>query len=133
MTTDLAPKKAASAFEINGNWVRIGGIAKGSGMIAPNMATMLGFITTDASISPALLQSALAPAADRSFNCMTVDGDTSTNDSLIIMANGRAMRRSNPTRQHMKSSTTPSKRFAYHLQNRLRAMVRALQSLSRYW
>jgi glutamate N-acetyltransferase/amino-acid N-acetyltransferase len=96
MTTDLAPKKAASAFEIEGNWVRIGGIAKGSGMIAPNMATMLAFLTTDALISPPLLQSALASATDRSFNCMTVDGDTSTNDSLIIMANGASKAKIEP-------------------------------------
>ncbi|MEI6513620.1 MAG: bifunctional glutamate N-acetyltransferase/amino-acid acetyltransferase ArgJ [bacterium] len=96
MTTDLAPKKAASAFEIEGNWVRIGGIAKGSGMIAPNMATMLAFLTTDALISPALLQNALASATDRSFNCMTVDGDTSTNDSLIIMANGASKAKIEP-------------------------------------
>ena len=66
------------------------GISKGAGMIRPNMATMLGFVATDARISTSLLQQATAYAADRSFNCITVDGDTSTNDSFIVMATGRA-------------------------------------------
>ncbi|HEX3043963.1 MAG TPA: bifunctional ornithine acetyltransferase/N-acetylglutamate synthase, partial [Bacillota bacterium] len=90
MTTDTFPKVAAVEFELEGVPVRIGGIAKGSGMIHPNMATMLGFITTDLAIGPNILQKALTEAGARSFNRITVDGDTSTNDCLLILANGKA-------------------------------------------
>ncbi|MGE5581847.1 MAG: bifunctional glutamate N-acetyltransferase/amino-acid acetyltransferase ArgJ [Bacillota bacterium] len=90
MTTDTFPKEAAVEFEIEGNIMRIGGMAKGSGMIHPNMATMLGFLTTDIAIDPKLLQKALQRAGDLSFNRVTVDGDTSTNDTLLILANGQA-------------------------------------------
>jgi glutamate N-acetyltransferase/amino-acid N-acetyltransferase len=90
MTTDTFSKEAAVEFELSGKTVRIGGMAKGSGMIHPNMATMLGFLTSDVVISPELLQKALKTAGDKSFNRVTVDGDTSTNDSLFILANGRA-------------------------------------------
>lgn len=90
MTTDTFPKEAAVEIELGGAPVRIGGIAKGSGMIHPNMATMLGFITTDAKIEQTLLQKAIAAAGERSFNRITVDGDTSTNDTLFILANGLA-------------------------------------------
>jgi len=90
MTTDTIPKKAAVQFQLAGKTMTIGGIAKGSGMINPNMATMLSFVTSDASIAPAMLKKALKYAADRSFNMVTVDGDTSTNDSLVILANGLA-------------------------------------------
>lgn len=90
MTTDTFPKEAAVEIELGGATVRIGGIAKGSGMIHPNMATMLGFITTDAKIEQTLLQKAIAAAGERSFNRITVDGDTSTNDTLFILANGLA-------------------------------------------
>ncbi|MEK7272818.1 MAG: bifunctional ornithine acetyltransferase/N-acetylglutamate synthase, partial [Nitrospirota bacterium] len=75
---------------IGGRVVTIGGMAKGSGMIHPNMATMLGYLTTDAAISPATLQRALKSAVDQSFNCITVDGDTSTNDTVLCLANGLA-------------------------------------------
>jgi len=88
MTTDTRPKEIAVEITIDGVRVRIGGICKGSGMIEPNMATMLAFITTDAEVWPEVLQSALTSAVERSFNCVTVDGDTSTNDSLLILANG---------------------------------------------
>ena len=88
MTTDTFPKEYAIQCEIAGKTVTIGGMAKGSGMIHPNMATMLGFITTDAVVAPDALQQALKAAADVSFNMVTVDGDTSTNDSLMVMANG---------------------------------------------
>lgn len=88
MTTDTFPKQAAVEFTQNGKTCRIGGMAKGSGMIHPNMATMLGFLTTDASISPALLQKALRAAVDESFNMVSVDGDTSTNDMVTVLANG---------------------------------------------
>ncbi len=90
MTTDTFPKEAAVAVSIDGRPVTIGGMAKGSGMIAPNMATMLAFVTTDARIAPALLARTLKQAADRSFNRITVDGDTSTNDMVLVLANGRA-------------------------------------------
>lgn len=90
MTTDLVPKGVAVQFEVEGRPVRIGGIAKGSGMIAPNMATMLGFLTTDAEVAPELLQEVLMRAVDRSFNRITVDGDTSTNDMALMLANGKS-------------------------------------------
>ena len=86
MTTDLVPKTAQTEFPLGGATVRIGGACKGSGMIAPNMATMLAFLTTDADISPKALDAALRRAVDVSFNCMTVDGDTSTSDQCIILA-----------------------------------------------
>ena len=90
MTTDSFPKLHAVAAEIGGVRVAVGGIAKGAGMIAPNMATMLSFITTDAAVDPALLKSALQWAVDRSFNCISVDGCMSTNDTVICLANGAA-------------------------------------------
>jgi glutamate N-acetyltransferase/amino-acid N-acetyltransferase len=90
MTTDTVLKETAVSLEIGGVPVVIGAMAKGSGMIHPNMATMLSFITTDVSISPALLQQALKECADRSFNRITVDGDTSTNDMVVALANGKA-------------------------------------------
>jgi glutamate N-acetyltransferase/amino-acid N-acetyltransferase len=90
ITTDLATKSIALETTIHDRPVRIGGIAKGSGMIHPNMATMLAFVTCDAVVSPHLWQQMLARAADRSFNSITVDGDTSTNDCLIALANGQS-------------------------------------------
>ena len=90
MTTDIYPKLAAVQEEIGGKTVTIAGIAKGSGMIHPNMATMLCFIVTDASISPPMLKKALLAATEKSFNSITVDGDTSTNDLVLCMANGAA-------------------------------------------
>jgi glutamate N-acetyltransferase / amino-acid N-acetyltransferase len=89
-TTDLVPKSIALETTIGDRPVRIGGIAKGSGMIHPNMATMLSFVTCDAGVSPHLWQEMLGRAADKSFNQITVDGDTSTNDSLIALANGQS-------------------------------------------
>ena len=90
MTTDKFAKELSVRVNLAGTDVTIGGMAKGSGMIAPNMATMLAFITTDAAISPDLLQSSLKDAADHSFNRITVDGDTSTNDMVLMLANGMA-------------------------------------------
>ncbi|MEH2391507.1 MAG: bifunctional ornithine acetyltransferase/N-acetylglutamate synthase [Nostoc sp.] len=90
ITTDLVTKSIALETTISERPVRIGGIAKGSGMIHPNMATMLAFVTCDAAVSSVLWQQMLARAADRSFNSITVDGDTSTNDSLIALANGQS-------------------------------------------
>ncbi|MBS7820097.1 bifunctional glutamate N-acetyltransferase/amino-acid acetyltransferase ArgJ [Wohlfahrtiimonas chitiniclastica] len=90
MTTDLTKKHIAVEVMINGHIVTIGGIAKGSGMIHPNMGTMLGFITTDVAIDPFLLQKTFLESVDESYNMVSVDGDTSTNDSAIILANGLA-------------------------------------------
>lgn len=90
LTTDTFMKKVAYEFELDGKTVTIAGVAKGSGMIEPNMATMLTFITTDLSISPYLLKRTLKKVADNSFNMVVVDGDTSTNDSMIVLANGLA-------------------------------------------
>ncbi|MFQ4139460.1 bifunctional ornithine acetyltransferase/N-acetylglutamate synthase [Nodosilinea sp. PGN35] len=90
ITTDLVPKSVAMETMIGDRPVRIGGIAKGSGMIHPNMATMLAFVTCDATVSPTLWQDMLRRAADRSFNQITVDGDSSTNDTLIALANGES-------------------------------------------
>jgi len=88
MTTDTFPKHIAAEVTAGEGTVVIGGMAKGSGMIHPDMATMLGVLTTDAKISPALLQKMLKEAVDRSFNCISVDGDTSTNDTVLMLANG---------------------------------------------
>ncbi len=88
MTTDTVKKQVAVEFEISGKKVRIGGIAKGSGMINPNMATMLVFITTDCSITPSMLQKALFSVVKDTFNMISVDGDTSTNDMVAVLANG---------------------------------------------
>ena len=90
MTTDTRRKEIAVEFEIGAETVRIGGVCKGAGMIQPGMATMLGFITTDAAIEPATLKRALKIAVAQSFNRITVDGDMSTNDSVIALANGLA-------------------------------------------
>ncbi|MDA8101326.1 MAG: bifunctional glutamate N-acetyltransferase/amino-acid acetyltransferase ArgJ [Nitrospiraceae bacterium] len=90
MTTDLYPKTAAVQEEIGGKTVTVAGIAKGSGMIHPDMATMLCFIVTDAAVPAPMLRKMLADSADRSFNCITVDGDTSTNDLVLALANGAA-------------------------------------------
>ena len=93
MTTDTRLKEVAVSFEIDGKTCRLGGIAKGSGMIHPNMATMLVFITTDCAISPAMLQKALSTDVQSTFNMVSVDGDTSTNDMVTVLANGKAENR----------------------------------------
>ena len=90
MTTDTYPKECAYAFSLEGVECHIGAIAKGSGMIHPNMATMLAFVTTDVAIAPALLQKAVSEVVDDTFNMVSVDGDTSTNDMLSVLANGLA-------------------------------------------
>lgn len=90
LTTDLKPKAIARRARINGRTVIIGGMAKGSGMIHPALATMLGYLTTDAAITRTALQRALTQAVDDSFNCISVDGDTSTNDTVLCLANGLA-------------------------------------------
>ncbi|MBQ7727194.1 MAG: bifunctional glutamate N-acetyltransferase/amino-acid acetyltransferase ArgJ [Clostridia bacterium] len=88
MTTDTKKKEIAVEFELNGKTCHLGGIAKGSGMIHPNMATMLVFLTTDASVSPSMLQKALSTDIQNTFNMISVDGDTSTNDMVVLLANG---------------------------------------------
>ncbi len=90
MTTDTVEKEVAVEFTVGGKTCRMGGIAKGSGMIHPNMATMLVFITTDVSISPAMLQKALSGDIQNTFNMISIDGDTSTNDMVVALANGMA-------------------------------------------
>jgi glutamate N-acetyltransferase/amino-acid N-acetyltransferase len=90
MTTDIVAKGASRQAQVGGKTITVTGIAKGSGMIHPNMATMLGFVATDAAIAPALMQQLVKDVADVSFNCVTVDGDTSTNDSFILIATGQA-------------------------------------------
>jgi glutamate N-acetyltransferase/amino-acid N-acetyltransferase len=90
MTTDIVAKAYSRQVEMGGKTVTITGIAKGSGMIHPNMATMLGYIATDAAVPQAMLQTMVKTASDASFNCITVDGDTSTNDALMLIASGKS-------------------------------------------
>ncbi|MEO5954238.1 MAG: bifunctional glutamate N-acetyltransferase/amino-acid acetyltransferase ArgJ [Nitrospiraceae bacterium] len=117
MTTDLRPKSIALQDTIGGRLITIGGMAKGSGMIHPNMATMLGYFTTDASITRSALQRALTLAANESFNCISVDGDTSTNDTVLCLANGMAENRT------IKEGTPAFRRF-------LQLLTEACQSLA---
>ncbi len=110
MTTDTCPKSCAVRVDLGeGRPVVVGGIAKGSGMIAPNMATTLGFITTDAEIEASVLQEMLVAVAGRTFNCITVDGDTSTNDMLLVLANGAS--------SHAVTSGAALERFAVALEH----------------
>ena len=88
MTTDTVAKAASRRVTVDGKTINVTGISKGAGMIRPNMATMLGFVATDAGLGPALLRQLAKDAADASFNCITVDGDTSTNDSFVVIATG---------------------------------------------
>lgn len=90
MTTDTVPKEVAVTFEVEGVSCTLGGMAKGSGMIHPNMATTLNFVTTDVAISTALIQKALSEVTKITYNCLSIDGDTSTNDMVCVMANGLA-------------------------------------------
>jgi len=89
LTTDVGPKVAQATFTLGGKRGRIVGVAKGAGMIHPNMATMLAFLMTDANVTPAALQSALKESVDQSFNSISVDGDTSTNDTVLVLASGK--------------------------------------------
>lgn len=119
MTTDTRPKEVAVQFETSAGPVRIGGMAKGSGMIAPNMATMLSVITTDARVDPDTLQSALANAVERSFNRVTVDGDTSTNDTVVLLASG-------VTGVRLDQGTQDFARFAQALNQVTRRLAKAI-------
>jgi glutamate N-acetyltransferase / amino-acid N-acetyltransferase len=89
LTTDVGPKVAQRTFMLGGKRGRLVGVAKGAGMIHPNMATMLGFVMTDAAVAPAVLQRALKSAVEASFNSISVDGDTSTNDTVVVLASGK--------------------------------------------
>jgi len=106
LTTDLKPKSVVRRMRISGRIITIGGMAKGSGMIHPNMATMLGYLTTDAAITQRALRQALVQAVDASFNCISVDGDTSTNDTVLCLANGMAGNR------QIREGTPAFRRFA---------------------
>ena len=117
MTTDLRPKSVALQDTIGGRLITIGGMAKGSGMIHPNMATMLAYFTTDAAITRPALQQALSLAVNDSFNCISVDGDTSTNDTVLCLANGIARNRT------IKEGSTAFRRF-------LRLLTEACQTLA---
>jgi glutamate N-acetyltransferase / amino-acid N-acetyltransferase len=105
MTTDTLPKAISRQAVVGGKTVTVSGIAKGAGMIRPNMATMLGYVATDAAIAPALLNVLARRLADTSFNRVTVDGDTSTNDSFVVVATGRpATRRHRPEQRRRQGS-----------------------------
>lgn len=101
MTTDTLPKAASVRFHLDGQTVHATGVAKGAGMIRPNMATMLGFLATDAQVAPAVMHALAHRLAEASFNRVTVDGDTSTNDSFVVVATGRA---GNPVVQDLESA-----------------------------
>ncbi|HET7210343.1 MAG TPA: bifunctional glutamate N-acetyltransferase/amino-acid acetyltransferase ArgJ, partial [Methyloceanibacter sp.] len=114
MTTDTYPKLATRQAEIDGVSITINGIAKGAGMIAPDMATMLAFIFTDAAIEQEALRACLDPAVDETFNAITIDGDTSTSDTLLIFATGRSALRGAPRIVNGDDLRLASFRFALH-------------------
>jgi len=120
MTTDIRPKSIALQDTIGHRLITIGGMAKGSGMIHPNMATMLAYFTTDASITRIALQRALTLAVNESFNCISVDGDTSTNDTVLCMANGLAQNRT------IKEGTVAFHRFLLLLTEACQALALAI-------
>jgi len=120
MTTDLRPKSIVLQDTIGNRLITIGGMAKGSGMIHPNMATMLGYFTTDAAITKSALQRALSLAANESFNCISVDGDTSTNDTVLCLANGMAKNRI------IKEGTPAFQRFLLLLTEACQALALAI-------
>lgn len=109
-TTDTRPKTASTTFKMAGKRIHLVGCAKGAGMIHPNMATTLAFVATDAAIAPALLQKTLRDVTTRTFNCISIDGDTSTNDTLLVMANGAA---GDPA---IKAGTTAHRAFSRALE-----------------
>ncbi len=120
MTTDTFPKVESCNGEAGGISYAIAGVAKGAGMIMPNMATMLSFLVTDAAVDPDYLRVAFRDAVDASFNIISVDGDTSTNDTALIMANGMA---GNPT---IQTGTPEASRFEKHLQETLLSLARQI-------
>ncbi len=120
MTTDTVPKEMALEIPLSTGPVRLGAMAKGSGMIAPNMATMIGVITTDAAIAPDDLRAVLKDCVDRSFNCMCIDNDMSTSDAVLCLANGQAMG------ALLKPGTEDFERFAEALDQLCVALAQAL-------
>jgi glutamate N-acetyltransferase/amino-acid N-acetyltransferase len=118
MTTDTRPKRATASCRIGGRTVRIAGCAKGAGMIHPNMATMLSFIVTDAAIAPRVLDRALREVVARTFNCISIDGDTSTNDTLLVLANGAS-----GARKIARASGSDYARFAATLEKVCHALA----------
>ena len=118
MTTDTRPKRAAASCKIGAKTVRIAGCAKGAGMIHPNMATMLSFVVTDAAIAPGVLDRALREVVDRTFNSITVDGDSSTNDTLLVLANGAS-----GAKKITKASGADYKKFAAALEEVCRTLA----------
>ncbi|MEZ4278020.1 MAG: bifunctional glutamate N-acetyltransferase/amino-acid acetyltransferase ArgJ [Myxococcota bacterium] len=119
-TTDTYAKVASAVFRLGGETVTIQGIAKGAGMIEPNMATMLSFLVTDAKVSPAILRGALRRVADATFNRLSVDGETSTSDSVMLFASGRAMRTG------LRAGSQAAKQFEAALQAVCEDLVRQL-------
>lgn len=120
MTTDTRPKWAAASCRIGGKQVRLLGCAKGAGMIHPQMATMLAYVATDAAIAPGVLRRALVNIAERTFNSITVDGDTSTNDTLLVLANGAAGARA------IRAGSGDYRAFAAALERVCRALALAI-------
>jgi glutamate N-acetyltransferase / amino-acid N-acetyltransferase len=110
-TTDTRPKTAAASFKMSGKRIHFVGCAKGAGMIHPNMATMLAFVITDAAIAPSLLQKTLRDVTSRTFNAISIDGDTSTNDTLLVLANGAA------GAPNIKSGTAAHRAFSAALED----------------
>jgi len=121
MTTDTFPKLAHARTRLDGHWVTVSGIAKGSGMIEPDLATMLSFLCTDAAISPRALQSILREVAGETYNCLTVDGEGSTSDTVLLFANGQA---GNPTLRGGRSASV--RRFTRALLEVCEDLVRKL-------
>ncbi|MDR0904049.1 MAG: bifunctional glutamate N-acetyltransferase/amino-acid acetyltransferase ArgJ [Ruminococcus sp.] len=120
MTTDTVKKEYAVEFEIDGKVCKIGGMAKGSGMIAPNMATTINVITTDVKIAPDLLRTALSDVTEKTYNCLYIDGDMSTNDTVIIMANGLAK---NPLIHKINDNFEKFKNALFHVMKNLTIML----------
>ena len=118
MTTDTRPKRAAASCRIGRKTVRVAGCAKGAGMIHPNMATMLSFVVTDAAVSPGVLDHALREVVYRTFNSITVDGDSSTNDTLLLLANGAS-----GAKQINKTNGTDYKKFVAVLEQVCKALA----------
>jgi len=116
-TTDTRPKTAAASFKMSGKRIHFVGCAKGAGMIHPNMATMLAFVITDAAIAPSLLQKTLRDVTSRTFNAISIDGDTSTNDTLLVLANGTAGAPS------IKSGTAAHRAFSAALEDVCRSLA----------
>jgi glutamate N-acetyltransferase/amino-acid N-acetyltransferase len=129
MTTDTRPKWAAAACRVGGKTVRVLGCAKGAGMIHPNMATMLAFVVTDAAIAPALLRRAMREVTARTFNSITVDGDTSTNDTLTILANGASGARISAGRSFGSDKRAETKRGALAPEADFQKFVSTLESV----